>query len=206
MRKGVRRAWRILGLVLCVCVVAVLAAKGQTAATGALAGTVTDQTGAVVANAKVTVTSETGQVRQGSTGSDGTYKFGILPPGTYQVKFEASGFKAVEVPATKITVTETAVLDGHLEVGVQTQEVTVTTEVETIQTSSSTLGTVLASREVSDIPLSTRNYTNLLSLSAGANASVNNATALGKGSQDIATNGSSTGQNNYQMDGVAINN
>lgn len=206
MRNGVWGAWRIFGLVLCVCVVAILAAKGQTAATGALAGTVTDQTGAVVANAKVTATSETGQVRQGTTGSDGTYKFGLLAPGTYQVKFEASGFKAVEVPATKITVTETAVLDGHLEVGVQTQEVTVTTEVEAIQTSSSTLGTVLASREVTDIPLSTRNYTNLLSLSAGANASVNNATALGKGSQDIATNGSSTGQNNYQMDGVAINN
>lgn len=179
---------------------------GQTAATGALSGTVTDQSSAVVASVKVTVTGQTGQSRSVMTGADGTYKFGLLAPGAYTVKFEASGFKAVEVPNTVVTVTETSVLDEKLEVGLQTQEVTVTTEVEAVQTSSSTLGTTIASREVTDIPLSTRNYTNLLSLSAGANASVNNATALGKGSQDIATNGSSTGQNNYQMDGVAINN
>jgi len=75
---------------------------------------------------------------------------------------------------------------------------------ETIQTSNATLGTVLGATSVTGLPLSTRNYTNLLALSAGANASVNNAMALGRGSQDIAVNGAGTGQNNFLMDGASV--
>lgn len=138
----------VLGFVFCLCTILIPAAKAQTAATGAITGTVTDPSGAVVAGATVSVTSQTGQVRTSTTDAAGTYKFGLLAPGNYRVKFEAAGFKAVEIPGTAITVTETAVLDGRLEVGLQTQEVTVTSEVEAVQTSSSTLGTVIASREV----------------------------------------------------------
>ena len=68
----------------------------QTAATGALTGTVTDETSAVVPNATVTVTSaDTGQARTVTTDAAGTYKVSLLPPGSYRVKFEASGFKTV---------------------------------------------------------------------------------------------------------------
>src|SRR5579859_7926081 len=66
------------------------------------------------------------------------------------------------------------------------------------------MGTVVGGQTATALPLTTRNYTNLLGLSAGANASVNNATGLGKGGVDIAVNGASPTENNYSMDGVAI--
>jgi hypothetical protein len=177
----------------------------QTAATGALSGTVSDQSGALVPNVAVTATSaDTGQVRTGTTGVDGTYKFGLLPPGSYRVRFQATGFKVVEIPSVTVTVTETQVLDSRLEVGTQTQEITVQGEAEAVQTASATLGTVVAGENITALPLTTRNYTNLLGLSAGANVGVFNASTLGKGTQDIAVNGATVLQNNFLMDGVAI--
>ncbi|MGD0910093.1 MAG: carboxypeptidase-like regulatory domain-containing protein, partial [Candidatus Acidiferrales bacterium] len=75
-------------------------ANAQTAATGALSGTVTDPQGAAIANATVTITnSDTGQSRTGTTSADGTYKFGLLAPGNYRVQFEASGFRTSAIPS-----------------------------------------------------------------------------------------------------------
>jgi hypothetical protein len=179
----------------------------QTAGTGALTGTVTDSSGAVVPGATVTATSaDTGQARTATTGADGVYTIGILQPGNYRVKFEAAGFKGVEIPSATVTVTETAVLDRTLEVGAQEQTVTVASEVETIQTASSALGTVATARTVTELPLSTRNYTNLLAMSSGANASVQDASLLGKGTTLIAVNLAGTAQNTFLQDGVVINN
>ena len=177
----------------------------QTSATGALAGTVTDPSGAIIPNVTVTVTSaETGQVRTTNTRGDGSYSIGLLPPGSYRVRFEASGFKAVEVPAVTVTVTETGTLNQSLTVGTQTQEVTVQANVETVQTSSSAVGTVIGGKTVTDIPLATRNYMDLLALSAGTSSAVVNATTIGKGTPVVATGGASTGSNNFQMDGASI--
>jgi hypothetical protein len=77
---------------------------------------------------------------------------------------------------------------------------------ETLQTATSTLGTTVGSSTVTALPLSNRNYTQLLGLAAGTSVDANNATAFGKATQDISTNGGDPGQNNFQMDGVAINN
>ncbi len=67
----------------------------QSAGTGALTGTITDPTGAVVPNVTVTLTSaDTNQVRTAMTGADGSYKFSLLPPGAYRVRFAAAGFKS----------------------------------------------------------------------------------------------------------------
>jgi hypothetical protein len=182
-----------------------LPAFGQTASTGALTGTVKDSSGAVVPNATVTATSlDTGQARAGSTDADGTYKFGLLPPGGYRLRFEATGFGAVEVPAVTITVTETSVFDQTLQVGGQTQQVEVRGEAEAVQTATSTVGTVVNSETMTATPLTSRNYTNLLGLSAGANAGVYNAANLGRGTQDIVVNGSTIAQNNYSLDGASI--
>ena len=171
----------LLLFVLCVCGVSQVLC--QTAGTGALTGTVKDPSGAVVPNATVTATSvDTGQVRKTMTGADGTYKFSLLPPGNYRVRIEAGGFRPVEIPSATVTVTETAVLDRALEVGAQTQSVTVEGEVEAIQTASSAMGTVVNTQTVVALPLSTRNYTNLLAMSAGANADVVNSATLGKAS------------------------
>ena len=104
-----------------------------------------------------------------------------------------------------LNVTETPELNNTLEVGQQTEQVTVEATAETLQTQSSTLGTVAGTAEVTGLPLSNRNYTQILSLAAGANAAVNDARSLGKGTQDMSVNGNSPGSNNFQMDGVAIN-
>jgi hypothetical protein len=181
--------------------------NAQTAGTGALTGTIKDASGAVIPKANVTLTSiDTGQVRTTMTGADGVYRFTLLPPGNYQIKIEAGGFKPLEVPSVTIAVTETAVLDRSLEVGAQTQSVTVQGEVEAVQTTSSSLGTVANERAVTELPLNTRNYTNLLTYTSGANAAVTNAAYIGKGATLIAVNGGGTAQNTYLQDGVPINN
>jgi len=197
----------------CTCLLAALflttsvpCASAQTAATGALTGTVTDPSGSAISNATVTISNaDTGQSRTGTTGADGAYKFSLLQPGNYRVQFEATGFKTIAAPSVTVTVTETAVVDGHLEVGAQSQEITVQGEAEiAVQTTDATVGTVLAGKSISELPLTSRNYTNLLGLSAGANTGVFNASTLGRGTQDISVNGSNNGQNNFQMDGVSI--
>src|SRR5277367_6659711 len=177
----------------------------QSAGTSALAGTITDPSGAAIPNVSVTITNTgTGQSRTSTTGTDGTYKFSLLPPGTYKASFAAAGFKTSEVASETLNVTETQQLDRTLEVGTQNEQVTVEAAAETLQTQSSTLGTTVTSQQVTGLPLSNRNYTQLLTMSAGANSGVNNATQIGKATQDIAVNGADPSQNNYQMDGVSI--
>ena len=186
-RLGVRPFSLLLFIFLAaVCIPSV---NAQTAGTGALNGTVTDASGSVVPSVTVTATNvDTGQIRTVTTGPNGFYSIGLLPPGNYKVRFEGAGFKQIDVPGIGVNVTETAVLDRQLEVGSQTQEVTVQGESETVETSSSALGTVAVSTTITALPLTTRNFTNLLGLSAGAAAGVFNATTLGKGTSDIAVN------------------
>jgi hypothetical protein len=182
------------------------ALSGQSSTTGALTGTVKDSSGAVVPNATVTVTSnDTGQARTATTSVNGTYTVGFLAPGDYRVKFEASGFSTATVPSVTVNVTETPVLDQVLTVGSQAQQVEVRGEEEAVQTASSTLGTVVTSETLTSIPMTTRDYTNLLGLTAGANAGVFDAANMGRGITDIAVNGSTNAQNNFQMDGAPVN-
>jgi carboxypeptidase family protein len=201
--KNLRYAWLVVASLFVLLAPSLL---GQTASTGALSGTVTDQTGAVVPNAKVTASNrDTGQARTVTTRGDGSYQIPQLPPGSYRVKFEAGGFQTVELPSVTITVTETGTLNQSLTVGSEAQQVTVEAEVEEVQTETSAMGTVIKS--IADLPLPTRNYQNLISLSAGANATVVNvAASLGKDSQEVAVNGAATTDNNYQMDGAPITN
>jgi hypothetical protein len=177
----------------------------QTGSTGALAGTVTDPSGAVVSGATVIAMNvDTGQERSVTTSANGAYKFALLPPGTYSVKFSASGFKTVEVPSIKVNVTETAVLNHSLEVGAQTQQVTVEATAVTIQTENATNGGLVSSREVTTLPLVSRNYTQILSLSPGIVSNVTSASAVGNGTDFASANGSKANQNNYSMDGSSV--
>ena len=199
--------WLAVACLLTLLALSASTLMAQSAGTAALAGNVTDQSGAAVPNVTVTIiNNDTGQNRTAITGADGTYKFSLLPPGTYHVRFAATGFKTSDVNAVTLNVTETPQLNRTLEIGQQTDQVTVEGTAETLQTQSSTLGNVVGTAEVSGLPLSNRNYTQILSLSAGANAAVNDARSLGKGTQDMSVNGNAPGSNNFQMDGVAINN
>jgi len=183
------------------------AAWAQSASTSALSGTVTDPTRAVIPNVTVTVTSAaTNQVRNAITGADGSYRFPLLEPGAYRVKFAAAGFKTAEVTAVTLVVTETAVLDRALEVGSQSEQVTVEANVETVQTATSTLGTTVTGNTITALPLSTRNFTQVLGMSTGVAVEVSNGAAFGRGSQNMSVNGANPEKNNFQMDGVSINN
>ena len=194
-------------LLFLACLLGFQSLKAQTAGTGALTGTIKDPSGAVVPSATITLTSaDTGAVRTTMTAADGSYRFSLLPVGSYRVKIEAMGFKPLEIPSVTVAVTETAELDRNLEVGAQAQTVTVEGEVVAVQTENSTLGTVANAQVVAGLPLNTRNYTNLLAMSAGVSANVSNATTIGKGATNMAVNGGATGQNTYLQDGVPVNN
>jgi hypothetical protein len=179
----------------------------QSATTGGLTGTVTDPSGGVIAGATVTATSlATGQVRSVTTDASGTYKFSLLAAGNYSLKFTASGFKTAEVPSVTVNITETPVLNQPLEVGAQSEQVTVESTAETIQTQNATVGALVGAKEVTDLPLSSRNYTQIIDLSPGVVANVSSAAAVGNGTQDINVNGMGSDQNNYMMDGATVTN
>jgi len=114
MARSALRGWLTISILL----VVAASMAGQTAATGALIGTVTDSTGGVVPNVTVTATSaDTAQARTTTTGQDGSYKLGSLPPGTYRVKYEATGLKTIEIDSVKVDVTETVVLSRSMDPG-----------------------------------------------------------------------------------------
>ena len=182
-------------------------ALAQTSSTGALTVTAKDSTGAVIPGATVTATNTSGLTRMQSTNSDGVSTFTLLPPGDYKLSIAATGFRTAEVPAVSIHVTETATLSQTLDVGEQQQQVQVIGAAEAIQTETSTLGGVVGTRSINSLPLVTRNFTQILNLSAGVVTDVTNAAAAGRGAlQNIYVNGKDNTGNSYQMDGVSINN
>jgi len=177
----------------------------QTGSTGALTGTVIDQSGGVVGGATVTITNiGTSQSRDTTTDSNGSYKFSLLNPGNYSVKFSASGFKTATVPSVAVNVTETPVLNQKLEVGGQSIQVTVEAAAETIQTQNATNGGLVTSQEVTSLPLVSRNYTQIINLSPGVVANATSASSVGNGTEDVSANGSRGDQNNYLMDGSSV--
>ena len=183
------------------------ATLAQNAETGALTGTVSDPSGGVVAGATVTATNlNTGQSRTATTDADGSYKFNLLPPADYKVTFSAKGFQTAEVPSVAVHVTETAVLNQKLEIGSQTISVTVESTAETIQTQNAANGGVVTGDEITALPLTSRNYTQVISLSPGVVANAATASGIGNGTVDVSANGSKANQNNYSMDGSSVTN
>ncbi len=179
--------------------------NAQTASTGALSGTVTDPSKAVVVKAQVSITNlATGKSQSATTSESGGFRFSLLQPGKYKVKIDMAGFKSSEFPSITINVTEITVLSCTLEVGAPNETFVVQSESEILQTANSTMGTLVDSKTITDLPLTSRNYTQILDLSTGVAASVNNATVMGKGTQYTSVNGSTPAQNNYQMDGVGV--
>jgi outer membrane receptor protein involved in Fe transport len=206
---GMRLSLRLLLAVVCLVLVGGLgeSACAQSSSTGALTGTVTDATGGAVAGAVVSLTSAaTQQTVTKTTPADGQYKFALLAPGEYSMKVSKTGFETVSVVSVIINVTETAQKDVTLPVGASQQQVTVESTAQTVQTQESTVGTLVNSQEVNAIPLTTRNYTQILSLSAGVASSVNDAANLGRGSVDMSVNGNGPSANTYMMDGSQASN
>jgi hypothetical protein len=182
-------------------------ALGQNASTGALAGNVTDPAGGGVAGAKVVVTDPaTGSSRVATTDTSGGFRVSLLPPGTYTVEFSASGFNSQVYPNVVINVTEIATVNAVLRIGEQKQTVTVEAGAELVQTESQSLGGTVSDREVENLPLTNRNYTQITTLSPGVASDVTDAAALGRNTQDVYVNGGRAIDNNFQMDGIQVNN
>jgi hypothetical protein len=200
--------WRGVGILLVVIASGFTpSARAQSSTTGALNGTVTDPSGAVVPGATVTLTNNaTGQSQGTTTGSNGGYTFPLLTPGSYSVRIEASGFKAYVASSVTVNVTETPFLGTKLEIGQSTQVVTITGEAPVLQTQDATVGTLVDSQTITAIPLTTRNFTQVVTLSPGVETAVNNAANMGKGNQDMYVNGNAIGSNTYQIDGLVANN
>lgn len=184
---------------------------GQTGSTGALTGTITDPQGGVVPGVAVSVISEiTGEVRTTVSQDNGSYLVPLLLPGAYRIKFIKDGFKVVVLQGIRIVVTETARLDVNLELATVPGEVTVITQVEQLETTSSALGTVTSGAMVSSLPLVSRNFTQIMALSPGVAADVTDAGALGHGNGGLSngqpvSQGGTRKDNNTQIDGVAAN-
>ncbi|ABF42831.1 hypothetical protein Acid345_3831 [Candidatus Koribacter versatilis Ellin345] len=180
----------------------------QTASTGAIAGTVTDPAGAVIPNATVTATdARTGETRTTTTSNTGAYVVSLLNPGTYVLAVTKTGFKRAERPDITVHITETVADNVQMAVGSQNETVSVNDMGELLKTEDSSLGNVVDQRQVANLPLVTRNYQQILGLSPGVSAEIFNAGEIGRGGVDgaLVTGGASYSDNNFQMNGVNVN-
>src|SRR5262250_1545593 len=126
----------------------------QTAAVGRIAGSVRDSSGAVIPAVSVTARDlRTGVQTETSTNETGDYRFLSLQVGTYSIKAAHPGFQSVEKPDLRVVVGETLTVNLELPVGSQTQVVTVTAQLGTLDTTSTTTGTTRVVEELSALPL-----------------------------------------------------
>jgi hypothetical protein len=135
-----------------------------------LTGSVTDQTVAAVAGAKVTVTqAETGFSRTTETNAAGLYRFARLPVGRYDVLVEMSGFKPAKRTNVSLSVGAVANIEVSLEVGSSQETVTISAEAPVVETTRSQNSTVVSQKAVADLPINGRNFLDFALLTPGIN-------------------------------------
>src|SRR5467141_4626691 len=162
----VRKAFQLLGGVLGM-VLFSLPAFSQ-GSFGRILGTVTDQSGGTVSGATVTVLDkDRGVSRTLTTDDAGVYNAPNLTAGNYTVRAEAKGFKVFERQNIVLEVGKELRVDATLQPGDQTQTVTVTESVPLVETTNATLGGTLETADIADLPLTGRDYQNLLGLRPG---------------------------------------
>lgn len=173
--------------------------------TGTILGTVRDASGAVVPGAKVTIENEGTSVTQTTTTSaSGNYVFTPLRIGTYRVEVEQPGFKKQRKTGQELNIQQQLVVDFLLEPGEVTTTVDVTGEAAVLQTENGSVGQVVGSQSVNDLPLNGRNYTFLARLTAGVNAGQPEGRGLNANGW-FEANGTRADQNNYMLDGIDNN-
>jgi hypothetical protein len=164
---------------------------------GRITGTITDQSGGVIAGATVTVKDvERGVSRTLTTGDSGEYNAPNLLPGSYAVRAEAKGFKAVERENILLEVGKEIRVDLPLQPGEVSQTITITEAAPMVETTNATLGGTLSNETINDLPLNGRNYINLLTLRPGMNV------YAGGGSFTRSANGTRAEDIGYLVDGL----
>ncbi len=133
-----------------------------------------------------------------TTGADGAYSFSMLSPGVYEVHFASQGFKTSRIASVTVNISEVATLDATLEQGDASE--LVACQCRSGGATAST-GTVVDSKTITSVPLTTRNFTQILSMSSGSAADVNNAGTLGRGTRGVNVNGN-TNAGAYTLDGA----
>jgi hypothetical protein len=173
--------------------------------TGAILGTVTDASGAEIRGATVTLTNEgTNAALSNNTGSDGGYKFTPLPIGAYTVSVNFQGFTTMTERHIAVNVGAEVVANFTLKPGAVTETVEVASTVPVLETQDASVGQVVDSRSVNNLPLNGRNFTFLAQLAAGVNTPQAD-TRGNAASGAFSANGLRPAQNNYLLDGIDNN-
>jgi hypothetical protein len=199
-----------------VCVLAIMIApvvRGQ--ATGSFTGNVADKSEGAIPGANVAVTSEgTGLERDGKTDDAGHYLIPLLPVGTYSVRVDAAGFQSAESKDLRLQVDEARELDFTLVPATVVTTVAVSGEAVAVETTNPSLGQVITSQEVSQLPLNGRDFVQLATLTAGATAETNpgsfftsgsDSEVAARGSFSLSVGGSRPNSADWLLDGVDNN-
>ena len=176
---------------------------------GEITGLVTDNSGAAVVGASVSVTNKaTGAVRRVTTNNEGLYAFPALVPGNYEMKVEQQGFKSTLRDNLQLQVQQTARIDVTLEVGAVGETVTVAGGVPLLSTESSSVGTVIENKRIVDLPLNGRNFLQLVATAPNVSFGFADAGQAGsrqggiRASQNISVAGQRSYFNRFTIDGV----
>ena len=175
--------------------------------TGAIDATVLDTSGSVVPGSTLTaVNGGTGANFQAQTVELGRALFPLLRAGTYRITVEQTGFQKLQRDDVIVNATEIVHLDLKLAVGAVSETITITEATPLLQSEQATMGHVVEQRQITSIPLATRNFTQLLGTSPGVVGSIFNADNPGTGSDTVSVNGARRGSNNLMVDGAPISN
>src|ERR1017187_9857531 len=174
-----------------------------------LLGTVSDSSGAIVPNAKITLTEvNTGTVRSGQTNESGNYTFPDTPPGQYSITVEVAGFKKETRKDIALTVNSSTRIDVQLTPGNITETVEVTGAPPLLQTDRADTGAQLETVQTASLPLGTqRNYQSLLNLVPGTTRATFQHSQFFNAASSLQTevNGQMRMGNSYQIEGIDNN-
>ncbi len=180
-------------------------------ATGSISGTVTDAAGAAVPGAKVTVTvPATGLTRSSNTSGAGAYIFPLLGVGIYNIQVELNGFQSATAQDIRLQVDEHRELDFKLSPATVQTTVEVSATPVAIQTADATLGQVITSQQVTDLPLNGRDFVQLATLTPGTSQETNpnsffnggpSSEASARGSFSLSVGGSRANSTDWLLDG-----
>jgi hypothetical protein len=205
MNTGSQRCGLILWAIFTI--VFAYKATGQTPGTGAISGTVLDPSNRAVANAEVlTIDDATHSSRSAFTTAEGIFRVPLLLPGNYSVIVKAAGFTEHTSQSIRVIVSETSSLNVTLTVAGASASVEVISDAAVAELESSTQGALVDATAIRALPLSTRNFTQILGLAPGVIVDLPNATALGHGTQNVASDGATPTANNIQFNGIDANN
>jgi hypothetical protein len=172
--------------------------------TGTITGTIYDSSGALIPGAKITVKNlNTNFTWSSVTTSAGEYQVPFVPAGAYQITAEAQGFTKTVRTGITLSVNETVRADLTLTVGPVTQQVTVEANATPVATESSDVGNTVSGTQTEALPLSTRQFIQMLTLEPGVSSDIVSEPGFASLSMaSVSVNGMRENQNNYLIDGV----